>query len=255
MCQRLYDRDARAASSSRCSPRRCRCSRRTSSPTRSSSGRGSCSTTAHRSTRRRSSTTVQRFMTYPGSPRAERLRQRRERHRRRPVHGRLPPEGSATRRFIAGNLVRPLADGARDGGRRLRGRTRSASARSCSTTASSATTSRVIKSPYYYDQERRLPRQDRLQADARRGGGGGGARGGRHPGARQRLDDRARRPSRQNSSLRVLQAPQLGWQGVVDQHRQQERRRQPAVPERRHAARVEPEAAAGLRGGDRPQRR
>ena len=59
---------------------------------------------------------------------------------------------------------------------------------------------------------------------------------------------------RQTSSLRVLQAHRLGWRGHRHQHRQQERRRQPAVHERRHAARVEPEAAAGVRGGDRPQR-
>ena len=97
----------------------------------------------------------------------------------------------------------------------------------------------LIKSPYYYDQERRLPRQDRLQADARRGRRGGGARGGRHPGARPGLDRRSCRRVQQNSSLRVLQAPQLGWAGHHDQHRQPQRRRQPAVRERGHAARAE----------------
>ena len=63
--------------------------------------------------------------------------------------------------------------------------------------------------------EERLPRQDRLQADARRGGGGGGAEGGRHPGARSGLDRPSSPGVRQTSSLRVLQAPQLGWRGII----------------------------------------
>ena len=97
-------------------------------------------------------TTVQRFMTYPGSVARQRLRVRRQRHRVRAVHGRLPPEGAGLdvhRR----QPVRPLADAAGQARRQLRDATRSASARSCSTTASPATTSRVIKSPYYYDQK------------------------------------------------------------------------------------------------------
>ena len=73
----------------------------------------------------------------------------------------------------------------------------------------------VIKSPYYYDQKRRLPRQDRLQADARRGGRGGGAQGGRHPGARLRSSPTELPAVQQNSSLRVLQRAQLGWRGIV----------------------------------------
>ena len=41
--------------------------------------------------------------------------------------------------------------------------------------------------------------------------------------------------------------------GPRDQHREQERRREPALLERRHPARAEPEAPAGVRGGDRPE--
>ena len=62
--------------------------------------------------------------------------------------------------------------------------------------------------------EERLPRQDRLQADARRGRRGGGAEGGRHPGARSGRRRRELAGVQQTSSLRVLQAPQLGWRGI-----------------------------------------
>ena len=97
-------------------------------------------------------TTVQRYMTYPGSAAGQRLRLRRQRHRVRAVHRRLPPEGAG------------LAVHRRQ--RRTSSRRRS--------WPSSATTSRanpvcvgpfmfdhrvvgdnvtVIKSPYYYDQK------------------------------------------------------------------------------------------------------
>ena len=112
----------------------------------------------------------------------------------------------------------------------------------------------VIKSPYYYDQKNVYldkivykPMPDAAAAAA-----------ALKAGDIQVLDtvSTTELPAvQQTSSLRVLQAPQLGWQGIVINIGNKQRRRQPAVRERRHAARVEREAAAGLRGGDRPQRR
>ena len=62
--------------------------------------------------------------------------------------------------------------------------------------------------------EGRLPRQDRLQADDRRGGRGRGAEGGRHPGARPGLDDRAAGRAADLEPAGA-QVPQLGWRGIV----------------------------------------
>ena len=69
----------------------------------------------------------------------DRLRIGRQRHGDRPVHGRLPPEGAGlgVRRH---HVVHPVADGARQARVRASPQTRSAQARSCSTTGSSATT-------------------------------------------------------------------------------------------------------------------
>ena len=108
----------------------------------------------------------------------------------------------------------------------------------------------VIKSPYYYDQKDVYldkivfkPMPDAAAAAAALKAGD------------IQVLDRSRRPSCRASG-RLEPAGDPGAPARLDgrphQHRQQERRRQPAVRERRHAARVEREAAAGVRGGDRP---
>ena len=194
MCQRLYDLDAKAAARARCSPPRCRRSRRTSSATRSSCARGSSSTTARRSTRRRSSPSVQRFIDLP---RLDRARATSRPSTASPRPGRTPSSIHLKARdstFTGGNpyVLSPtqlakLGDNfATEPGLRRPVHVRPPRRRR----------------PRHRDQvalllrpEERLPRQDRLQADARRGGRGGGAEGGRHPGARPGLDDGARRPS------------------------------------------------------------
>ena len=73
----------------------------------------------------------------------------------------------------------------------------------------------VIKSPYYYDQG--AVHLDKIVfkpiPDAARGGRG--AQGGRHPGARLGLADRAAERPGRRSSLRVIQHERLGWRGIV----------------------------------------
>ncbi len=111
----------------------------------------------------------------------------------------------------------------------------------------------VIKSPYYYDKYAVhldkivfKPVTDPAAAAA-----------ALQAGDIQVLD--AVSPTQLPTIQAELQLPRargrgLGWSGICDQPRKQERCRQPAVRECRHPARVEPAAAAGVRGGDRPRR-
>ena len=110
----------------------------------------------------------------------------------------------------------------------------------------------VIKSPYYYDQKDVYldkivykPMPDAPAAAA-------ALKAGDIQALDQGLDDGARRRAADLEPAGDPGAP-ARLAGHHHQHRQQERRRQPAVHERGHAARLEREAAAGLRGGDRPQ--
>ena len=71
----------------------------------------------------------------------------------------------------------------------------------------------VIKSPYYYDQKDVHLDKIVFKAMATRPPQCR-ARGGGHPGARQRLAGRAA-GVQQNTSLRVLAREQLGWRGII----------------------------------------
>ena len=116
-------------------------------------------------------TTLQRMITLPGSIHGQRLRVGRQRHRVRAVHGRHPPEGAvhaADRGARHRGRRRPVADAAGQARRRLRDR-------------SGLRRPVHVRPPRrrrqrHRDQvalllrpEGRLPRQDRLQADARCG--------------------------------------------------------------------------------------
>ena len=154
--------------------------------------------------------------------------------------------------FLSGdrNYV-SLADGDREGRRGLLRRPDLRRARSCSTIAIVGDNITLIKSPYYYDRKDVFldkivfkPITDAAAAEAALEAGDIQAIDNVSP---TTLDS-----VRENSSLRVIQAPQLGWGGVVINIGNRNGVQQPAVPERRHAARAEPAAAAGVRGGDRP---
>ena len=101
-------------------------------------------------------------------------------------------------------------------------------------------------------QEERPPRQDRLQGREQRRCSRGGAEGRRPPGPRRHRLDAA--PEHQERlEPRDHQADVARVPGTHPEHRQQERAREAAVHECRHAARLERRSAEGVRGGDRPQ--
>ena len=109
----------------------------------------------------------------------------------------------------------------------------------------------VVKSPYYYDKKDvHLDKiVFKVENDA------AAAAAALKAGDLQVLDqiDPTQLPGiSSTSSLRIIKETGLGYQGYA-QHRQQERPPEAAVHERRHADRIELEAARGLRDGDRPQ--
>ena len=95
----------------------------------------------------------------------------------------------------------------------------------------------VIKSPYYYDQAAVHLDKIVFKATARRRSRNRGTPGR----ATSRCSTRSRRPTlpavQQSTGLRLLHANGLGWRGHHHQPRQQERCRQPALHEPRHAPR------------------
>ncbi len=111
----------------------------------------------------------------------------------------------------------------------------------------------VIKSPYYYDQA--AVHLDKIVFKALPDAAA--ATGALQAGDIQVLDPilpTSLSSLQQSTGLRLLHANGLGWRGHHHQPRQQERYRQPALHEPRHAPRSERHAAAGIRGGDRPKR-
>ena len=95
-----------------------------------------------------------------------------------------------------------------------------------------------------------LPRQDRLRGDERRAAAA--ARRSRRVTSRRR-QRLAGRPAgvQENHQPPGAHGANLGWQAIVINIGNSRGVATP-VQERRHAARLEPAAAAGLRGGDRP---
>ena len=73
----------------------------------------------------------------------------------------------------------------------------------------------VIKSPWYYDQKHVYLDKIVYKPMPERGRGGGGAEGGRHPGARQRLDDRACRHPADPEPAGASQAQRPRLAGIV----------------------------------------
>ena len=101
-------------------------------------------------------------------------------------------------------------------------------------------------------QEGRSPRQDRLQGRERRGRSSRRAEGRRPAGSRRhRLDPAARDQERLEAADHQADGARLP--GHHAQPGQQERPRQAAVLDRRHADRTERQPSEGVRGGDRPQ--
>ena len=196
-------------------------------------------------------TSVQRLMNHPQSSRKSDYTSVASVTRVRAVHRRLPAEGTGLRAFLANPCVfsptqlaklgddfgaSPVCVGPFMFDHRVAG--------------DNVT---LVKSPYYYDQKHVYLDKIVFRPMPDRGRRGGRAEGGRHPGARLRRDDGAAGRAADLEPARDPGAP-ARLARRAHQHRQQERSSTTAVRERRHAARDEREAAAGVRGGDRPRR-
>ena len=202
-------------------------------------------------------TTLQRMITLPGSSTRERLRVRRQRHRVRAVHGRHPPEDAvhaADRDARHDRRRRDVADAARQARRRTSRRNPVCVGPFMFDHRVVGDNVTVIKSPYYYDQKDVHLDKIVFKPMPDAAGGGGGAQGGRHPGARPGLDDRAagrpagRRACGCSQTTRSRLAGHLinigNRNGVGN------------LPYTNVGTPLasSAEAAAGVRGGDRPQR-
>ena len=199
-------------------------------------------------------TTLQRDMTLPGSAPASQPVRDRERDRIRPVHGRDPPEPE----------VLAASDRLRRERRRIMSPTQLAK---LGTNFASdpicvgpfmydnrvpGDNVTVIKSPYYYDKPHvhldkivfrssptRRPRRPRSRRATCR--------------CSTRSRRRSCRPSAGLGLVQILQQQTFGYEGITINIGNKNGIGNLPYTNVGHAARLEPEAAAGLRGGDRPK--